>query len=184
MAFYNEMLAGFWHILKAPFVDLSALWLLAPLIIMWAVLELYFDLHKNEELGWNTALGNGISMFWISVNIMRYLFTENMEKFTWPRMVIISLLLLYSFFIAYISFSHKLSPKLTFKLASPTPVYYFSGIVILWAFGALKLSLWIIIDIIIIFGLLLLLVALLRKVLPERGDDEGLEESSSPEEIS
>ena len=164
MAFYNEMLAGITDIFRAPFVELSALWLIAPLFIMWIVLELYFDIHQDEELGWNTALGNGISMFWIAVNMMRFLFVENFRDFGWLKFIVIILLLCYSIFISYISFTHQLSPKATFYLASPTTAYYFSGIVILWAYGSLTLSLWMIIDIMLLFGIVVLFVYIVRKI--------------------
>ena len=179
MAFYNEMLSGIGHIFKAPFVDLSALWVITPLVVFWIILELYFDTHKKEELGWNTALGNGISMFWITVQLMKYLFESSAQRFTWPKFAIILAILLYGIFVSYISFSHKFSSKITYALSSPTPVYFFSGTAVLWAYGSLQISLWVLIDLFILFGILLLIVFILRKILPESEKDSDSDDSSS-----
>ncbi len=51
----------------APFVGRSLWWRLAPVLASWPVLESYLDRHKGERLGWNTAPGNAINFFWISL---------------------------------------------------------------------------------------------------------------------
>ena len=95
---------GFKEIFAAPFKDWSVFWLLAPILVLWIVLEIYFDTHKKETLGWNTALGNGISMFWITANLMRYLFSENMANFSWTKFITIMLVLVYAVFVSTIAF--------------------------------------------------------------------------------
>ncbi|MBU0536640.1 MAG: hypothetical protein KKE20_06750 [Nanoarchaeota archaeon] len=173
MAFYNEMLSGAWDILKSPFVDLSALWFILPLIILWLILEIYFDLHSDEELGWNTALGNSITMFWMAIQLMRFLFTGKMEHFGWLKITFVIILFSYSIFLAYISFTHKVDKDITFHLASPTTVYYWSGIVALWVYGSLAVTLWIFIDIILLFLILLFIVSLSRKYGPFKSSAYG-----------
>lgn len=172
MGFLDEMLTGAGHILKAPFVDISVLWIILPLIILWFVLEIYFDTHKKEKLGWNTALGNGISMFWITVELMRHLFENSFAAFAWPKFGAVSFIFAYALFISYVSFTHKLSAKLTYALAAPTPVYFFSGIAVMWAHGSLIISLPVLVDLMILFILIILVELILRKVLPESEKDE------------
>ncbi|MBT7902314.1 hypothetical protein HN587_00505 [Candidatus Woesearchaeota archaeon] len=179
MAFYNSMWSAFLEIIKAPFNDLSALWVLAPIVLLWIVLIMYFDTHKKEELGWNTALGNGISLFWINIDLMRYMFSNHFEKFAWSKFGVVLFVLAYAGFITYISFAHKFSPKITYALAYPTPIYYLAFIAILWTYGGLSFGMWVIIDLILIYGVLELVGLLLKKLLPESPKDDAESESSS-----
>jgi len=186
MAFYHEMLNAFLEIAKAPFKDLSALWMLIPLFLIWFVLEVYFGFHKKEQLGWNTSLGNGIAIFWITVELMRHLFKANFEYFALGKFFIVLLLLVYAIFICYISFKHVFNSKTTYAISSPSVVYYFSGIVILWAYGSLEITWWVFLDILLLFGIILGLGKLLRKFIPDVENEgkiigkENLDVEASP----
>ncbi|MBT5022683.1 hypothetical protein HOK51_10610 [Candidatus Woesearchaeota archaeon] len=179
MAFYHEMGSAFLEILKAPFKDASAMWVLAPIIIIWVILIIYFDTHKKEELGWNTALGNGISLFWINVDLMRYMFSNSFANFTWSKFLIVLFVLAYAGFITYISFSHKFSPRITYMLAYPTPIYFLAFMAIIWVYGGLHFSIWVIIDLILMYGIIELITLILRKTLPESPKDEEENSNSS-----
>ena len=123
MQILNEMLSALKEIISAPFKDLSMFWLIAPVLILWVVMELYFDTHKKEKLGWNTSLGNGISMFWITINLMKYLFGDGRVNFAWTKFIAVCAILAYAIFIAVISFKHYFSANITSTLASPTTIY-------------------------------------------------------------
>ena len=81
MALLDEMLAGYGDIFSAPFKSMEALWILIPLFIVWIVLEIYFARFKKEELGWNTALANGITLGWLTLQGMKALFEARPENF-------------------------------------------------------------------------------------------------------
>ena len=170
----NNMFDALKEILKSPFRDFSIWWILAPVFILWVVLELYFAKHQNEELGWNTALGNGISLAWITVTLMKYLFENNMVNFNWLKFIIVLLIMCYGFFVAYTSFKHYFSPETTFLLASPSPIYYLSTIAILWSYNVLEISLYVILDLIIIYLIVIGIFALIRKYMPI-GEDNFLD---------
>jgi len=166
MAFFNELINRFELILNAPFQDLSVWWVLFPVILFWITLELYFGKHKSEELGWNTALGNGISLTWITLTLMKFLFDNSLERFTWPKFILVFLIMIYGFFIAYISFMHKFKSKVTFKLASPSPVYYLASIAILWSYGSLIIDFYLVIALILLYFIILGLLKLIKKLMP------------------
>jgi len=77
----ENLLIGFKEIFLAPSKDPSIWWLLAPIILFWLITEIYFGRHKQERLGWNTALGNGLSMFWIVIISFKVLFDKNLGFF-------------------------------------------------------------------------------------------------------
>ena len=175
----SEMLNGFKEIFSAPFVDFSVMWLLIPLFMLWLVLEIYFDIYKSEKLGWNTALGNAISLLWIDISMMRELFSR-------PSLEVIKFLgllgvLVYSCIVIYIIFKHKIPAKYVFLMGSPTLIYYIAGVIILWATGALEITPWVLLDLVILFAIISVLVFVLKKVVPgkeefggEMGEDFGL----------
>lgn len=158
---------GFSEIGSAFVTNLSIWWVLLPIFLLWIVLEVYFGEYKKERLGWNTALANGISFSWIVIDSVRHLFSTH-PKSMWLRFLILFVLLSYSVFITVISFAHKFSPKVTYALAAPTPVYFLCMVTILWSYGELVVDGWTILSLSILFGFAMLLFYLLRKFLPER----------------
>ncbi len=168
--FLDQMWLALGEIAAAPFKQASVWWFLAPIILFWIILEVYFGKHKSEELGWNTALGNGMSLVWVNIESMRFLWFYKPDLF-WLRFVVIFTILVYGSFIIYVSFTHKLSSKATYRLAAPSPIYYFSFISVLWGHGVLILTGWVLLDLLILYPIVLLIVFLLRKFMPGAPDD-------------
>ncbi len=138
MAFLISLWHAFTEIFAAPFHGHRIWWQLAPVLILWLILEVYFVKNKREELGWNTALGNAITLFWISITALQQAFTLDLgEHLSWARITAVTLILLYSLFVGFISFGHKLGEEVTYVLAYPTTVYYLSVFAILWGSKAL-----------------------------------------------
>jgi hypothetical protein len=170
------MWISFKEIIASPFKDWSIWWYLAPVIVLWFVLEIYFGKYKQERLGWNTALGNGITLTWINIEAMRFLFSEKPSPF-WLRFFLILLIMLYGLFVVYISFSHRFSSKSTYAFASPSAIYFLAAVTTLWGHGVLTLSFWVVVDLLLLFLALLLFFVVLRKMLPEakRAEEAPLE---------
>ena len=174
MALLDSLLSAFGDIFRSPFVEFGVLWLLIPLLLLWITLEIYFDVYRDEKLGWNTALGNGITLFWISADVMRAVFAAEPAEF-WLRFSINVVVMLYAFLIIYLSFGHKISEKWDFVLASPTPIYYIAAITILWGYGSLPFNRFVAIDLVILFVIVLVLKQILRRFIPKKeGGGEGL----------
>lgn len=89
-----------------------------PLVLGALILELYFGKHKNEELGWNTAVGN--SILWLSTGISLHM-TETIQttQELYATYVVIGL----GLFTGYLNFFHKWKSDLAFLASSTTIVY-------------------------------------------------------------
>ncbi len=174
-----EILKGFLEIIKAPFLKASTWWILAPIFLLWFTLEFYFGEYKKESLGWNTSLANGVSLTWIGLMAMRHLFEIKGEGF-WTKFIAVIIITIYGLFIVYISFTHKFTPKLVYTLASPTPIYFMSIVVVLWAFDQLQMRGWIILDLFIFFVLNMLFFIIIRKLLPTKEETPTTEEAAPP----
>lgn len=157
--------SSFVNIVKPMFIDPSLIWFLGPIFLFWFIFEVYFSRYKKEELGWNTALGNGLSVFWILIISIKYLFEEHMKNFEWSKFIALVIIMLYSIFIIINSFSHRLKEKVSFLLASPTITYYLSGVAVLWTYGKLEITIWVLIDLIIFYGFVLLVELVLKKII-------------------
>ena len=161
-----NILGGFKEIFSAPLRDLSILWFLAPLVLFWFILEIYFGRYKSEKLGWNTALGYGMSMFWIVIISFKTMFENNFELFSIGKLLFVIFVAAYSVFIIFISFTHRLKEKIFFLFTSPTIVYYLCGIALLLVNGLLNISFWVFIDLIIFYIIILILETILKKIIP------------------
>ena len=170
---WTNILDGFKEIFSSPFKDLTVLWLLAPIILFWLILEIYFGMHKEEKLGWNTALGNGLSISWVVVISLKTISENNFALFSLDKLLYIIFIALYSCLIIYISFTHKLEQKIFFLFTSPTIIYYFLGIAVLWVNDALNISLWVFIDLIMLYIVVLIVMTIVKKLLPEATASSG-----------
>jgi len=141
-----------------------------------ASLVMFEDSAKNEELGWNTALGNGLSVFWVLIISLKYLF-DSKENFEWMKFFALLVIMFYAVFIIINSFSHKLKEKASFLLASPTITYYLSAVAILWTYGKLEITMWVLIDLAVFYGFVLLIELILKKVIKGKDTDIGFKET-------
>ena len=174
---WTNILDGFKEIFSAPFRDSSIWWVLTPIILFWLVLEVYFGMYKGEKLGWNTALGNGLNLFWVVVISLKALFTKNLELFSIDKLIVVIVIAVYSGFIISVSFTHKLKENIFFLFASPTTIYYLSGITILWIHGLINITLWVIIDLIIFYTVIVIFEIIMRKLIPPASKDSGMEDA-------
>ena len=166
VSIWDNLLSGFSEIFSAPLKDTSIWWLLAPIILFWVVIEIYFGRYKKENLGWNTALGNGLSMFWIVIISFKVLFDESLGLFSIDKLLFVVFIGIYAILIIFISFTHKIKENVFFLIASPTAVYYLSAIAILWIYNLLTINIWVAADLIILYLIILILETLLKKLIP------------------
>jgi len=152
MAFFLSLWVALREVLASPFRGYHLWWQLAPIFLLWLILEIYFDRHKSEELGWNTALGNSITLFWISISGMQQLFNHRPdESFLWSNAIMVGLIMCYALFVAYVSFGHKLGAHITYVLAYPTIIYYLSTFAVFWGYKALEVNRYILLVFVLSF---------------------------------
>lgn len=167
----ENMFFGLQEIWAAFTFDLSILWILAPIIIIWLFSEIYFGMFKSEKLGWNNVLGNGVTLLWIGVDAMRYIFSAERVGDFWPRFIIFGIMIIYSIFLIDISFTRKLGETISYALGSPTPIYYLSSVAVLWSYGQLQIDRWVFLDFVAAFILVLITVFIFRKLVPQSPKD-------------
>jgi hypothetical protein len=109
-------------------------------------------------------------VFWILIVSTKYLFENHMENFEWPKFIAIIIIMIYALFIIINSFEHKLNAKVSFLLAAPTIIYYLSAVAIIWTYGNLEITIWVLIDLIIIYLIAMILELILKKSIKGKED--------------
>ncbi len=126
----NAVLPQLKDLIQTPLTNPDILWTILPLLGIAFSLELYFGRYKTEELGWNTAFGNTISLLWVTTALFRFMYeTHGSVIFReWnfagntPTMLLIYALGLWSLLLAISNFFHILPKQISFFVSSTIPV--------------------------------------------------------------
>ncbi len=168
--------------LKSP----NMLWTLIPLIVGMFILEIYFGHYKREKLGWSSAVGNSLMLFFVGMNLFSYLFSSGFSiilqksnlTLIGPQIVIVKYFI--AGFIVFeaallfvLNFFHLAPKKFAFGISSGLFVNFLACMGIILVYGNLSLNWTIIPGILLLFFGLLVFLALLEFIEPKswRNDD-------------
>ncbi len=146
------------EIISKPAVHKSLLWVIAPLLITLILIQLYFGRYKNEELGWNTAFGNSISLLWVTTTLFRFIYEKNNGSFSTSivsnneEAILILILALWAITSIFLQFYHVLPRKIDFLIYSSIPVYVTSILFVILIIGDVAL------DLVTLFSSILILL--------------------------
>ncbi len=151
MAFWPSLSHAFLEVFAAPF-KAQLWWQLLPLLVLWVVVELYLGFRRGEELGWNTALGNAISLFWMVLAATQPLFHRApVSPFPYDRFFLLLGIIAYALFLGYASFMHRFSSRVTYAFAAPSVVFFLAFFAVLWGNGALALNRWVLLAVFLLW---------------------------------
>ena len=177
----NPLVEGFKLIGQSLVKDINIWWFLAPVFILWIVMEVYLGQYKKEKIGWNSILANGISFSWINIASFQVLFLENSSSVDFTlRTVILAVFFIYGLFIVYIAFRHKIPQQICSWMAGPTTIYFLSTISVLWGQGVLEINRWVLTDFIILYFIIHLIFWLIKKKLGVLGEVEAICKGEEP----
>jgi len=135
------------EILYKPIILKNLLWIIAPLLITLVLIQLYFGRYKNEELGWNTAFGNSVSLLWVTTTLFRFVYEQNNGSLLAAfllnknKIILISILGLWAMLSIFLQFFHILPRKIDFLIYSSIPVYVTSILLVILVIGNVPLDL-------------------------------------------
>jgi len=168
-----ELFSGFGAIREALFTDLSLWWVLAPIVVLWVSMEVYFGEYKREQLGFSSALANGISLSWIAFSALRLFFSEGFSIGA-PEFYALAFFAIYGVFVVVIAFRHAFSPRVVNYLAAPSLIYLFSTLAVLWGQNLLEISIPVLAALLIILAIIWGFFALLKRQLGILGEIEAV----------
>ncbi|MBW2977379.1 hypothetical protein KY331_00895 [Candidatus Woesearchaeota archaeon] len=182
----------FIELVTAPYNHKNMIWIITPMIIVLVLMELYFGRYKQEELGWNTAVGNSIVLFFVSIDLFRYLYEHNIHLEFWQfifenlkGLFVASIVGLSGIWMLLANFFHVLPKKLAFFISSSLPINVIAYVAIVTVYSevpfdliTLNAGLILFIGLMLVFGLIHLIEPKYhykQKVKPEvkEGKDES-----------
>ena len=120
-----DMFVIFWQrfldLLSTPIHQPEMIWIVLPLLLIIVLMTVYFAKYKDEELGWNTALGNSFILIFVSIDLFRTIFTDGRAVGA-IILASILLLLLEGTVLLFVNFTHFLPKKIAYFLSSPLPI--------------------------------------------------------------
>jgi hypothetical protein len=125
-----------WEMFITPWKHVETLWAVLPLILILVLIHLYFGRHKTEQLGWNSAFGNSISLLWICVILVKLFFTQHslhdvsVDPLVFQKSILLGLLLIWVFVQLVFNFFHTIPKRFAFVLSSADSVYILAYILI------------------------------------------------------
>ncbi|MCK4521509.1 MAG: hypothetical protein KAU20_02965 [Nanoarchaeota archaeon] len=175
----NPLFIRILEILLVPYVHKETIWAIAPLIFALIMLQMYFGKYKTEQLGWNTAFGNTISLMWVTAILLKYLRDSYGLLNAWQTsglkgyFVIIIGLGLLTLILAIFNFNHLIPKKFAFLISSSLPtngLAYFIIVIVIGKIPLDRLTFWatliIFIFLAIVFGLYRKSITPLKSELP------------------
>jgi hypothetical protein len=184
----SEYLKLIWDIFIAPFTSTHILWIVLPLIIILILIHLYFGRYRTEELGWNSAFGNSISLLWVSAILWRFL----LDKYRWTTLIsepeamksliVIGILTLWVLILLVFNFFHIVPRKFAFIISSADSVYILAYIIIAAIVGGFVLDEKTLIAAIGLFIIMLIALQLIKHLIPiSKGSKQVIKERKEKE---
>ncbi|MBT3865915.1 hypothetical protein HOF78_02305 [Candidatus Woesearchaeota archaeon] len=156
----------FIELLLAPVNYSEMLWIAVPLILALFLTEIYFSRYKQEELGWNSAYGNALVLLFVSVDIFRYLFNNNMLENMTTKLAIALAVTIMAILLTLINFLHILPENLAYGLSSKLPVNFLAYIALILVYSDIPADFMTFIASVGILVLFAAAIILLRKLIP------------------
>jgi len=161
-----------WKLFITPWTNSEILWVILPLVLILILIHIYFGRYRNEELGWNSAFGNAISLLWICVILFRFLFHKyNYHELTTniiflKSFAITSIMTLWVISLLAFNFLHKLPKQFAYLISSADSVYILAYIAISMVMGEINITNWTFAGAIVLFIFLHLLLEVIRYLTP------------------
>lgn len=146
------LIERFLELVRAPFDYPDMLWIIIPLLLTLFLMELYFGRYKFEELGWNTAFGNSLVLIFVSMDLLRRLYTQNMLAYLNLRAVLAIAVIFEGVFLVLIGFFHLLPKKLAFGVSAKLPINFIAYISVILVYSTIP------IDFITLFASIIFLI--------------------------
>jgi hypothetical protein len=70
-SFVPLVFSRLWDLIAAPFRHGEMLWIILPLFFTLIVMEIYYDRHRDEELGWGSALANSLVLVFVAIDLIK-----------------------------------------------------------------------------------------------------------------
>ena len=155
------------ELVLAPVYFIDLLWIIIPLIIAMILIEVYFGRYKLQELGLNTAYGNSLVLIFVSFDLMRFLYANDLVvPITFQSAVTFGLVFIALFLITS-TFFHVFPKEFIFNLETPAPINSVAYVVVVLVYSKVPLDIYTAISGVLLAVLIYLIIKLTWFFMPE-----------------
>lgn len=175
--FYQEMLNSyasnvwqrFLEIVYSPFNFANMLWILVPMLAILLLIEFYFGVYVEEDLGWNTAFANTLVLLFVGLDLGRHLYESGLLFLDKTKTVIVIAVLIESILLAFLDFFHLFPERLAFKMSSHLPINFVAISAIILVYTNIKADFITISAIVLLAIFMALIIGLIHSLEPKVG---------------
>ena len=157
------------QIVLVPTDVLDVLWIIAPLLFGLLMIQMYFGKYKTEQLGWNTAYSNSISLMWVTFLLVRFMDSTYGLEIAWNtpglygQLLLIIFLAVLTLALAYFNYQHILPKTIAFFLSSAIPTSILAYLSVVIVMGRIPVDVITIISGLILFFIVDIIFRVYRK---------------------
>ena len=157
----------FQELISAPYYYPDMIWMIVPLVVTLFVMQFYFGKYSKEEMGWNTAVGNTLVLFFISLDLLRHIYNlppaDLINFFYYPIKTMVALLVsMQAITLFFADFFRFLPKRLAFFISSPLPVNLTAYVAIALVYSHLALDKYTILAGLLLFLILFIIIHILQ----------------------
>ncbi|MBI2670429.1 hypothetical protein HYX18_00400 [Candidatus Woesearchaeota archaeon] len=165
----------FLELLYAPLQHKEMLWILAPLIFTLLMIEFYFGIYVEEELGWNSAFANTLVLLFVSLDLGRNLFEKGLLFNDSIKTVIVLAVFIEAILLAFFDFFHIIPERFAFKISSSLPINFIAISAILLIYSSIRVDYITISALVLLAIILSFVIGFLHFIEPKVGNSKLLE---------
>ncbi len=162
------------EIVTAPFHVPDMIWVLAPLFFTMIMIEFYIGRYRDEELGWNTALGNSMILVFVGLDLLRRIYGAGIFEhlrlgfLPIPSAYAVIALLIFSLGLlnVLVNFFHLLPKSFAFKVSSPLVANLTACLAIILTYASIPADVVSLLAVFVIFVVSVLAIDLVHLVEP------------------
>ena len=163
------------EILLTPLTGGEILWILIPLILTLFVMETYFGRYANDELGWNTAVGNALVLLFVAMDLFRTLIRHLPEPHTFrtvfphlseARFILAACVGIGACYLIATNFFRIFPKQIAFEISSAFPINFIAYATVVLVYTTIPLDWYTLFGSAILFCLLAMFFWFFRLIIP------------------
>lgn len=162
-------------IVFAPVYYKDMIWILIPLLVSLLLMEFYFNRYKAEELGWNTAFSNSLVLIFVSLDLLRFLYTHGMLDYVTLENALVIAVVFLGLTLTVMTFFHALPKELAYGFSSRLPINIVAYLAVVIIYAGIMIDFYTAVASVFFAVLVGLVLKLISWLIPESGEIPELE---------
>ncbi len=154
-----------------PFRNSESIWIVAPLLLVIFVMQLYWGYYRKEDVGWDTITANSLVLIFCSMDLLRFLtqgnaFSINPLEHDSGISFLVIMMLIFGLLMLFVNFFRKLPKFIAHKISNVFSVNIMAYILVVIVYLGMSLDFATLIGSFIFFVFINTFFFLARKFVP------------------